>query len=585
MEGQRANYYATHFPAPLVRRMLTLNGASLDRREFALDGTRGGPNGERFFARHLSASTDASLQSLTSVRGVDIKALHIGAICDKPPSRDKDERAEWVEMRIDLDITDNDRLGVCKDDLQACDAVWPVALMAVRLITQQIYDEFGYREMAVFYSGRRGAHIWVLDRRVVDQQDPFMHAEVREAVAKHLEYKAFKHGRIDDNILRIVKTSNMTTTVMDYFRDHACLLFLDTPEDIREFMRRLGLRRLESLEAQMIQLQEPRAAYRLLESEVDRAVDSQPTLAWWGDRLLGTVLSYVYPRIDVAVSSHINHLVKSPFSAHASTGRVCVFVAGFLDGELRECPDFDPTSVPTVAQLHLPEQQEQLRENAASLGRYLDLIESQRAETAPEPVTTASRHFRFQLEAQQPRVPVKRRRRSDATEGTMAVEEMFGLSRPLKQHVQGSFWAIRLDRIVRFRGDDEGVSILTWWEAQYADDPEPMEDMWWSNDTEPPLQVAAMVRAFRSIAADDPQRRRHADHDVHRTEDVIVLRARSAGVPDQAAANRWHARLCASLKEPHLFAFLPYETESYLVRGTLRELNEFCRETVVLVSA
>ncbi len=57
------------------------------------------------------------------------------------------------------------------------------------------------------------------------------------------------------------------------------------------------------------------------------------------------VLKMLYPRLDVHVTTGVNHLLKSPFCAHPKTGFICVpFEPSRLD-------EFDPMSVPKLSEL------------------------------------------------------------------------------------------------------------------------------------------------------------------------------------------------------------------------------------------
>jgi DNA primase small subunit len=79
----------------------------------------------------------------------------------------------------------------------------------------------------------------------------------------------------------------------------------------------------------------------LAKSGMSKSLDAKALL----DAKQDIVLEYTYPRLDIEVSKHLNHLLKSPFVVHPGTGRVCVPI------NTKHCEDFDPLGVPTVTDL------------------------------------------------------------------------------------------------------------------------------------------------------------------------------------------------------------------------------------------
>ena len=65
----------------------------------------------------------------------------------------------------------------------------------------------------------------------------------------------------------------------------------------------------------------------------------------------------MYPRLDIEVSKHLNHLLKSPFCVHPGTGLPCHIFANLFKGRVcvpidSSAPEtFDPLTVPTVSGL------------------------------------------------------------------------------------------------------------------------------------------------------------------------------------------------------------------------------------------
>ncbi|KAJ2792812.1 p48 polypeptide of DNA primase, partial [Coemansia helicoidea] len=91
------------------------------------------------------------------------------------------------------------------------------------------------------------------------------------------------------------------------------------------------------------------------------------------------MLQLAYPRLDENVTTHLNHLLKSPFCIHPKTGRVCTPIAP------DQFDSFDPFAAPTLGQLLREIDQEAGDAAATSLAPYTAAFEQFVAALQPAP--------------------------------------------------------------------------------------------------------------------------------------------------------------------------------------------------------
>lgn len=223
--------------------------------------------------------------------------------------------------------------------------------MAIKVIDVALRDDFGFNHVLWVYSGRRGAHAWVCDKRARDLSD-----DRRKAIAGYLEVvrggaqsgkrvnlKRPLHPHISRS-LEILKPY-FASTILDE-QDVFCSSHADAHSE------------------RLLSLLPDKALITALRKKWSSS-PSRPSSSKWADidsvartsgsRTLDTkalldakqdiVLEYTYPRLDAEVSKKQNHLLKSPFVVHPGTGRVCVPI------DVGRLEDFDPEKVPKVSEL------------------------------------------------------------------------------------------------------------------------------------------------------------------------------------------------------------------------------------------
>ena len=205
------------------------------------------------------------------------------------------------------------------------------------------------------YSGRRGVHCWVCDRRA-----RLLSNELRTAIVEYLSVSLGKdHGkdartklalttplhpslaRAYDTLLpffeaqveqqRWLEDAESRQSFLDFFDDVVRPHFLFKDDDSDGPARWEELRRAVTKFLKTPSKPGPaRTAHKSVQSVVQRIV-----------------FGHVYPRLDVNVSKAMNHLLKAPFCVHPKTGRVCVPI------EADKADEFDPLQVPTVDELEM----------------------------------------------------------------------------------------------------------------------------------------------------------------------------------------------------------------------------------------
>lgn len=250
------------------------------------------------------------------------------------------------ELVFDIDMNDYDDIRTCCTGANICQKCWSFITMAIKVVDVALREDFGFKHIFWVYSGRRGAHAWVCDKRARQMDD-----SKRRAVAGYLELlKGGDQGGKRVNVRRPLHPHLERS--LKILKKHFQTTILAEQDPWVE----------EKSEHLLNLLPDPtlRAA---LQKKWDSS-PSRPSASKWAD--INTVaksgalsksgkelreakediiLEYTYPRLDADVSKKLNHLLKSPFVVHPATGRVCVPI------DVRRVEEFDPLAVPTVTEL------------------------------------------------------------------------------------------------------------------------------------------------------------------------------------------------------------------------------------------
>ncbi|KAK6947904.1 DNA primase, small subunit [Dillenia turbinata] len=260
------------------------------------------------------------------------------------------------ELVFDMDISDYDDVRYCCSGADVCLECWPLMTISIKVIDTSlrdfvlivsITDDFGFNHILWVYSGCHGVHCWVCDakaRRLSNEQ--------RGAIADYFHvYKGSENSNkkvyLPGPALHPFLTTSYTNVLKPFFEEKLiCSQNLFSTEE--RYEKILEMIPDESIASELRgKWQDKKRPPNSKEDfhihrweQLKNSLQSGKHLATGLRRCIEEIVfAYTYPRLDMEVSKHMNHLLKAPFC------RVCVPI------DPNRCEEFDPTTVPTLSRL------------------------------------------------------------------------------------------------------------------------------------------------------------------------------------------------------------------------------------------
>lgn len=202
-----------------------------------------------------------------------------------------------------------------------------------------VAEDFNFEHILWVFSGRRGIHGWVCDKIA-----RHMSSKNRNAVAEYLNILSAKTAskiHLGENVHHSVRRAHKV--VEPYFEEMVLEQnFFGTVEKRKKLLEMIAdeeSSKFLSSQIMSMEMNDSKSVWELVKKTLQNKRGGSYRVR---NNLMEIQLSYVYPRLDIAVSKTANHLLKAPFCVHPKTGKICV---PFNPSAVSK---FDPTNVPTL---------------------------------------------------------------------------------------------------------------------------------------------------------------------------------------------------------------------------------------------
>ncbi|KEG10229.1 DNA primase small subunit [Trypanosoma grayi] len=255
------------------------------------------------------------------------------------------------ELVFDIDMSDYDSVRSCCSGKSICRYCWAWMACAAHVLRTVLEEDFGFHYILPVFSGRRGIHLWVCDKRACKMHDDERTAlvgymtVVAPKASRHAVVADFVNGRPIHPTIRHVQLSVIDPAFTELFLN-------SSPENPNNVLHPKGA----SVVYGAIVAALKSGSRRDVEQRFLQQVPFQEgNVLDWGYvlRALGDAAANVtaaaqilimYPRLDEHVSTRRDHLLKLPFCVHPGTASLCCPL------EWDEVVSFDPVEDPPKLQ-------------------------------------------------------------------------------------------------------------------------------------------------------------------------------------------------------------------------------------------
>lgn len=246
------------------------------------------------------------------------------------------------ELVFDIDLTDYDDIRTCCSKTAICTKCWQFITVATKILDKALREDFGFEHLIWVFSGRRGAHCWVSDKRA-----RMLDESKRRAIVEYLDIlKAKGSKRLN---LRRPYHPHLERSFKILKVDFIPLILENQDpwrENYEDLLAKLPNAKVNNSLRELWKKNPNRSSFQKwqdIDDVTKKLVTKNLELKIMVEAKQDMIMETMYPRLDVEVSRQMIHLLKSPFCIHPGTGNVCV--------PFDSTKPFDPTTSPNLRQI------------------------------------------------------------------------------------------------------------------------------------------------------------------------------------------------------------------------------------------